>query len=303
MRGRLLDTLFAAMAEDERLFFLTADMGINLVERFEQAYPRRFLNVGIAEQNLIGVAAGLAGAGFRPFAYTISNFLIHRALEQIRNDVLLHELPVTLLGTGAGWDNAPLGPTHHILDDWGAVAALGGINGRGIEVYCPSSQDYAGALVPRLIAAGRPAYVRLAKAASLAEAETCADVVHLPGQPGGMLLIGYGTTTRQVLAARQDAPGTGVLIFQKLVPMASHEVGAILAGYRQAIVVEDHVPHSGLYARLCQESMRMGWDIRIGSAAPPGHSLVVSPDEAGYFRRFGMDAAALAEACRGAAQS
>jgi transketolase len=289
MRGHLLDALFDAMARDERLFFLTADMGINLVERFEAAYPRRFLNVGIAEQNLIGVAAGLVNTGFRPFVYTISNFLIHRAFEQIRNDVLLHNYPVVLLGTSAGWDNPPLGPTHHILDDWGALAALGG----SIDIYCPSGKAYAASLVPRLIAANRPAYVRIAKASAL-DQTPCGDLIHEPGAAGGTILAGYGTTASLVLDVQRRSPGTGALIVQKLHPLDARELDPILARYANALVVEDHFAHSGLYASLCREAMAGRWPVRIESAAPSRHSLEVSPDEKGYFRRFGMDADAIA---------
>jgi len=88
VRGKILNALLARMKTDERLFFLTGDMGINLVEPIEEAFPKRFLNVGIAEQNLIGVAGGLCNLGFLPVVYTISNFLIHRCLEQIRDDIV-----------------------------------------------------------------------------------------------------------------------------------------------------------------------------------------------------------------------
>jgi transketolase len=97
MRGVFLDKLFQKMETDETIFFLTADMGINLVERFEENFPDRFLNVGIAEQNLIGIAAGLAESGMRPYVYTISNFLVHRCFEQIRNDIVIHKLPIVLV--------------------------------------------------------------------------------------------------------------------------------------------------------------------------------------------------------------
>lgn len=290
MRGSILDNLFTAMAEDERIFFLTADMGINLVEKFEQAYPKRFLNVGIAEQNLIGVAAGLANAGFRPFAYTISNFLIHRALEQIRNDVLLHEYPVVLLGTSAGWDNAPLGPTHHILDDWGALAALGG----KIDIFCPSSKNYAASLVPRLLAGARPAYVRIAKSAALSDAPP-GDFFHLEGDPALPIWIGYGTTTAALLELRQQRPEAGILIFQQVSPLDPVALGPILARYRRAIIVEDHFPHSGLYGSLCRYAMEQGWPVRLQSAAPSEYSLTVSTSENGYFHRFGMSVESLVE--------
>ena len=160
MRGQIIDAMFDRMARNPDIFFLTADMGINLVEKFEEKYPERFLNVGIAEQNLVGVSAGLANLGFRPFAYTISNFAVHRCFEQIRNDIGIHDYPVVMLGTSAGFDNAPLGPTHHIIDDWGAIKTI-----PEIDIYCPSSVTYAGSLVDHLLAAGRPAYVRIPKGA------------------------------------------------------------------------------------------------------------------------------------------
>ena len=90
MRNLVIKKIHELMKTNKKIFFLTADMGINLVEIFEQDFPKRYLNVGIAEQNLISIAAGLANLGFIPVAYTISNFLVHRCLEQIRNDIVLH---------------------------------------------------------------------------------------------------------------------------------------------------------------------------------------------------------------------
>jgi transketolase len=158
MRGQIIDAIFQRMATNPDIFFLTADMGINLVEKFAEKYPNRFLNVGIAEQNLVGVSAGLANLGFRPFAYTISNFAVHRCFEQIRNDIGIHDYPLVLLGTSTGYDNAPLGPTHHIIDDWGAIKSI-----PKIDIYCPSSVTYAAFLVDYLLLAERPAYVRIPK--------------------------------------------------------------------------------------------------------------------------------------------
>jgi transketolase len=147
------------MRVNKSIFFITVDMGINLVEPIEQEFPDRFLNVGIAEQNAIGVAAGLANLGFRPWVYSISNFLIHRCFEQIRNDVVLHDYPVTLLGTSAGFDNSTLGPTHHIIDDWGLIAQL-----PGASVYTPANDTYARQLPIRLVNRSEGlVYVRVGK--------------------------------------------------------------------------------------------------------------------------------------------
>ena len=138
MRGKILDALFESMKVDENIFFLTADMGIGLIERFKEKFPNRFLNVGIAEQNLIGIAAGLVNLGYKPFVYTISNFAIHRCFEQIRNEIGLHKYKITILGTSCGYDNAPLGPTHHVIDDWSALSNI-----PNIDIFCPSSVSYA----------------------------------------------------------------------------------------------------------------------------------------------------------------
>ena len=121
MRNAIVNHIYKLMHKNKRIFFLTGDMGINLVEKFEEKFPERFLNVGIAEQNLIGVSAGLYNAGYLPFAYAISNFITQRCLEQIRNDIILHNYPITLIGTSTGFDNATLGPTHHVVDDWGVL--------------------------------------------------------------------------------------------------------------------------------------------------------------------------------------
>jgi transketolase len=208
------------------------------------------------------VASGLVNAGFRPFVYTISNFLIHRALEQIRNDILLHEYPVVLVGTSAGYDNAPLGPTHHIIDDWGPLAALAG----RMEIYCPCSKSYASGLVERLVAEGRPGYVRIPKAAAMEESPP-GDWFHVEGPPGSTLYAGYGTTAPLALKAGE------ALILQKLSPLNKLD---LIRQYRRVVVIEDHVAHSGLYAALCRMAVENGWGVQIESAAPKGYLLTVS---------------------------
>ena len=124
MRNTFFDLLENRMHEDTSLFLIVADMGLGLVEKIQNKFPDRFLNVGISEQNMIGIASGLCNVGFRPFCYTISNFLIQRCFEQIRNDICLHNYPVTLVGTSTGFDNGLLGPTHQVIDDIGCIKIL-----------------------------------------------------------------------------------------------------------------------------------------------------------------------------------
>jgi len=289
MRGQIFNDLIALMGEDESLFFVTGDMGINLVEPIEEKYPDRFLNVGIAEQNMIGVAAGLCNAGYRPVVFTIGNFLVHRCFEQIRDDIVLHEYPVVLLGTSAGWDNAPLGPTHHLIDDWGAIRNL-----PGMDVYAPSSVEFARSALGRALAASRPCYIRVAKGATSIE-DSEHDVFFRPGADGsaGPLLVSYGTLASECLKAQELAPEISVLVLNKVHPVDASVVAPLLVAHGRAIVVEDHFAHSGLYASVCQLIMEEGLDARVFPAAPKGYDLVVGTSAGSYHEREGLDAAHL----------
>jgi transketolase len=276
------------MAQDPTLFFLTGDMGINLVEAVESAFPDRFINVGIAEQDLIGVAAGLCNVGFRPVAYTIGNFLTQRCYEQIRNDVALHGYPIILLGVSAGFDNAPLGPTHHLIDDWGGMRNL-----PGIDVYAPASVEYAASVLDRVMASEHPAYVRVAKG-SPSILGSNDDVVYLPGRSHGWLLISYGSLASECLKAQRECPDLSVLILNRVHPLDAAAIAPYLAAHQRSLVVEDHFGHSGLYASLCQLAMQERLTGLVESAAPPpNYDLVVGPTAASYHRRYGLDAAGI----------
>ena len=111
--------------KNEKLIVLSADLGRSSgLDRFKSMFPKKYLSVGISEQNLIGVASGLINLNFKVVVYTISNFLVHRCFEQLRNDISLHKKPILMIGTSCGYDNASLGPTHHVIDDWGYIKNL-----------------------------------------------------------------------------------------------------------------------------------------------------------------------------------
>src|SRR5882757_10052589 len=105
-------------AEDNSVIFLTGDLGYKALEPLRDRMGRRFINAGVAEQNMISVAAGLARSGLRPWTYSIAPFIYARPFEQIRNDVCLHDLPVRLVGNGGGYGYGVMGATHHALEDY-----------------------------------------------------------------------------------------------------------------------------------------------------------------------------------------
>jgi transketolase len=275
------------MKTNPDVYFLNADMGINLVERFEEAYPERYANVGIAEQNLIGISAGLANLGYRPFAYTISNFLIHRCLEQIRNDICLHNYPVTLIGTSTGYDNAPLGPTHHILDDWGVLKSF-----PGIDIYCPSSVAYAASLLDSVLEARRPAYIRVPKGGSV-EPNSDAHLVKLNGNSDNTLLVSYGNLAQSCLEVQRLDPRISVLVVNRLRPLDEQVLYEAMIPHKRIVVVEDHFPQSGLYGTLCEFFLRGRLNGRLESIGPHGYSFEVGSTADHFHKELGVDAASL----------
>src|SRR5262245_41675240 len=127
MRKAFTRTLVELAEADPRIMLLTGDLGYMALEPFAERFPDRFLNVGVAEQNMVGVATGLAEAGFVPFVYSIATFATLRPYEFIRNGPILHRLPVRIVGIGGGYDSGPQGATHHGLEDVGVLRVQPGM--------------------------------------------------------------------------------------------------------------------------------------------------------------------------------
>ncbi|SFV04352.1 transketolase [Methylobacterium sp. 174MFSha1.1] len=157
MRRELCEALVARAARPG-LVFLTGDLGFGALEPLRDALGERFLNAGIAEQNMIGVAAALASEGLEPWTYTIAPFCYARAFEQIRNDVCLHRLPVRMLANGGGYAYGVMGPTHHALEDYGVLSTL-----PGLRIFVPAFDSDVAAVVEAAGGDPGPTYVRLGR--------------------------------------------------------------------------------------------------------------------------------------------
>lgn len=159
MRTAFLETLIELARADERVWLLTGDLGYSVLEPFREEFPDRYINVGVAEQNLTGLAAGLASCGKIPFTYSIANFPTLRCLEQIRNDVVYHGLPVRIVSVGAGYAYGAQGYTHHGVEDLAVLRAL-----PGMTVISPADPAEARCATQALLEHDGPAYLRLGKA-------------------------------------------------------------------------------------------------------------------------------------------
>lgn len=159
MRDAFIGKALEAMASNDKLYFLSADFGAPLLDRIKKEFPRRFLNVGIAEQNLINIAAGMAFEGLTVHVYAISSFLSIRAFEQVKINLSLHsqirELNVNMIGVGAGLSYDISGPTHHCLEDIPVINSL-----PGITLFSPSDWVLAEKFHDYALKTARPKYLR-----------------------------------------------------------------------------------------------------------------------------------------------
>ena len=281
MRNKVIDQIYLEIKKDDSIFFLTADMGINLVEKIQEEFPERFLNVGIAEQNLIGVASGLINAGFKVVAYTISNFLVHRCFEQLRNDVSLHKKPIVMIGTSCGFDNAPLGPTHHIIDDWGYIKNLPGFN-----VYCPSNINYCDNLFSKLINLNESIYLRIPKG-GFDKIDENSDYQFLEKESDNIFLT-YGALVEELYPLFEEH-NQSMLVFNKLHPIEKSKILSILEKYKTVYIVEDHFSSNGLYDSICKLVVNSNVTFKLKSFSPKDYDLKVGTNIKYFFKSNNLD--------------
>lgn len=158
MRDTFIRALKNKAAVDQKIFLMVGDLGYGVVDGFASELPMQFLNAGIAEQNMVGMAAGLASRGRLPFVYSIANFPTMRCFEQIRNDVCYHNLPVTIVSIGAGMGYGTLGYSHFAIEDLAIMRSL-----PGIRVLSPADPSEVEACLDLILKKPMPTYLRLGK--------------------------------------------------------------------------------------------------------------------------------------------
>ncbi|MEY2486502.1 MAG: transketolase [Verrucomicrobiota bacterium] len=159
MRNSFLDTLYELARQDDRIVFITGDLGFRVVEKFMENIPKQFLNAGVAEQNMTGIAAGMALSGKISLTYSIANFPTLRCLEQIRNDVCYHDANVKIVSVGGGFAYGAMSVTHHAMEDLGVMRCL-----PNLTVVAPGDPVETRAATRAIIAHKGPVYFRLGKA-------------------------------------------------------------------------------------------------------------------------------------------
>jgi transketolase len=242
MRNVFCQSLLAAAA-DPAFVFLTGDLGFMALEPLREAMGDRFINAGVAEQNMVSVAAGLAREKYKPWCYSIAPFIYARALEQIRNDVCLHSLGVALVGNGGGYGYGVMGATHHSTNDYGTIGCQ-----PGIRSYIPAFDGDVAHVIGKLIAKPEPAYLRLGLS------EQPKDLA-MPGYSAWRRLLGGDGATVLVCGplvggivtaamSRKKSPTIWVLSELPVEDLPAEFVGDVERSGK-LVIVEEHVAAGG----------------------------------------------------------
>jgi transketolase len=249
VRTAFIETLLQLAEADPDIWLLNADLGFSVLEVFRDRFPDRYVNVGVAEQNMIGIAAGLALSGCKVFVYSIANFPTQRCLEQIRVDVCYHKAHVVVAAVGGGFAYGSQGYTHHAIEDLAVMRSL-----PGMRVAAPGDPHETRALVRHLASEPGPGYIRLGRAGEpdlhpgpLA-ATPLAPLVMRGGN--GVALVATGGIVGDVLAAADRLAGDGiaarVISAPVLKPFAEAAFLEAIAGCPLVVTVEEQSMIGGL---------------------------------------------------------
>lgn len=300
MRDHFVKTMLQIAEGDPRIMLLTGDLGFGVLVDYWTRLPKQFLNVGVAEQNLTGLATGLALEGRIVFTYSIANFPILRCLEQIRNDASYHEANVKIVAIGGGFSYGPLGMSHHATEDIAVMRALA-----NITVVSPCCFWETEEATKAIVETPGTMYLRLDKAS--AGRTNNGDEVFELGKARvlrngtDITVVATGGIMEEVLSAAEKLASSGVearvISVHTIKPLDTQTLQAAAMETGGMVVVEEHSVVGGLASAIAEELLESGHApktfARIGLRA--GYTTIVGSQR--YLRgQYGMDAIAIEKA-------
>ena len=256
MRNNFAEALYEEGKKDNKICVVVADISpAGSIQKFRNEFPDRFINCGVAEQSMIGIAAGLALKGFRPFCYTIATFTLYRPFEMVRVDLCYQNLPVTIIGMGAGAIYSTLGGTHHTIEDVAVASALPNMT---VIAPCDPS-EMRDATKWCATKSNGPVYMRLGKVGEPNITEKAIDKfefgkIRYIKKGNEIAIISYGITVKMALELSVELEKKGksvsVISCHTIKPLDKEGLKKILNKYQTVYVLEEHVPHGGLSSRI-----------------------------------------------------
>ena len=249
MRDAFIDELTTLAATHDNIALIVGDLGFNVIEPFADRFPDRFINAGVAEQNMTGLAAGMASEGYHVFTYSIANFPTFRCAEQIRNDVDHHRLPVTVVAVGGGVSYGALGYSHHAVQDYALMRAM-----PNMMIAAPGDPLETRACLRWLIDNPGPSYLRLGKAGEPRFHGSIPEIA-----PGRWVKVRDGSDETVLLstgaalgAAVARADGRAVWSLPLWGMAAKADQPAQIARHARITTLEDHLADGGFGSWLTE---------------------------------------------------
>ena len=298
MRTAFINALLDIAARDEDVWLLNADLGYSVLEPFAAVFPDRYVNVGVAEQNMIGVAAGLAMTGRKVFVYSIGNFPTQRCLEQIRVDVCYHHAHVVVAAVGGGFSYGQQGYTHHAIEDISVMRSL-----PGMRVAAPADGHETTALVCAFVDEPGPAYLRLGRAGEPVyhegpfSAPISGPIVVREGTDLAILSTGaiLGEALRAADILAQSGVSARVVSVPLLKPFPDAALAGIVGDLDMVATVEEHSLIGGLRDTVAHLLLGQGREIRLAAfGVGDGVTMAQTLDQNRMRAHCGIDGASVA---------
>lgn len=290
MRKLFSNTIEKLAVSNDDIIFITGDLGFNAFENLRDAIGERFINAGVAEQSMVSMAAGMAYKGYKVFCYSIAPFIVYRCLEQFRNDVCFHKLPVFLVGNGGGYGYGIMGSTHHALED---IACMGSMMNN--KCWVPAFSDDLEPIVETVITNGTPAYLRLGTGKPApAIQERCGSFNKVAGGSNACgTIVALGPIVNNVLEAINEGHMKDRFDLFTAVTLPVNlpqelEVSIVQTG--KLLVVEEHVRAGGLAQQLSLELFERKIPLReLIALNAQGYPGGVYGDQLFHQRQSGLD--------------
>ncbi|MCE6991670.1 transketolase family protein [Dyadobacter sp. CY323] len=259
MRKEFSNAMEKLAVEDDSIVFITGDLGYNALENLQAKLGKRFINAGVAEQNMVGVAAGFAHKGYKVFCYSIAPFIVYRCLEQFRNDVCFNNLPVFLVGNGGGYGYGIMGSSHHTIED---LACLSGQ--QNAQIWVPAFADEVEPVIQQIVKDARPAYLRLGAGKTTPDNSFSAGSFKVinHSETAEITVFVLGPVANNVMSALSLAPElaskVNVITALHFPLQLNDDLVAMIKKTPAILVAEEHISIGGLAQQLSVQLLEKG---------------------------------------------
>lgn len=301
MRNAFMDEILEYAMRYDDLFILSGDAGLGVFDTFKEKKPERFVNLGVAEQNAIGFAAGLLLSGYKVLVYNIVPFSLYRCYEQVRNDIGYQELPLILVGIGSGVTYAPQGMTHYSLEDIALASTI-----PNMTIFSPIDPLEAKAVAQACLQSATPTYVRLAKRGEPNLHESACGIdpkkPHIVSAGKEVALVTHGSIALEAFEAkemlRKEGIDVAIISMPMIEPFDGDALHALCKEYKAVISVEEHYAQSGLGSKIVWYRNSASLDWKFTAMGFPKKFIHEIYDTQGLRAHYGVDASAIVKVAK-----